>query len=150
MRMPPAPSRIADWMARFIARRNATLRSICCAMDPATNCAMLYAPRGMGKSFLSLSIGLSVAAGVPLLRWHVPRQRRVLYVDGEMPMVSLQERLRALSASMGGDIPNHGLRMLAADQIETGIKLGTEEGQLALQPLLEEVDLLILDNISTL
>jgi putative DNA primase/helicase len=117
---------------------------------PERSLAMLYAPRGIGKSWLSLSIGMAVAAGQPLLRWQVPRQRRVLYVDGEMPLVSLQERLRAISASMGVNIPNHGFRMLAADQVEAGIKVGTEEGQQSLEPLLADIDLLILDNLSTL
>src|SRR5271165_6108366 len=33
---------------------------------PARSLAMLYAPRGLGKSWLALSIGLAVAAGQPL------------------------------------------------------------------------------------
>src|SRR6266568_4814201 len=36
MRMPSAPRRMADCTARFIARRNATLRSSCCAIDVGT------------------------------------------------------------------------------------------------------------------
>jgi putative DNA primase/helicase len=71
-------------------------------------------------------------------------------VNGEMPLVSLQERLRAIATSMGTEIPNHGFRMLAADQVETGINLSTEKGQQSLEPLLEKIDLLILDNLSTL
>jgi putative DNA primase/helicase len=47
---------------------------------PERSLAMLYAPRGVGKTLLSLSIGLAVASGVPLLRWSAPRQKRVLYV----------------------------------------------------------------------
>src|ERR1700746_2191395 len=43
-----------------------------------------------------------------------------------------------------------GFRILAADQTENGISLGTEDGQQAIDPLLEGVDLLILDNLSTL
>src|SRR5215472_1668763 len=43
---------------------------------PERSLAMLYAPRGLGKSWLALSIGLAVASGVPLLRWSAPRQRR--------------------------------------------------------------------------
>src|SRR6476660_1660501 len=39
MRMPSAPSRIADCTARFMARRNATRRSSCCAIDSATRVA---------------------------------------------------------------------------------------------------------------
>jgi hypothetical protein len=110
---------------------------------PERSLAMLYAPRGVGKTLLSLSIGLAVASGCPLLRWQAPRQRRVLYVDGEMPLVSLQERLRAIANGLGAEIPNDGFRVLAADQTENGISLGTEDGQRAIQPLLSDVDLLI-------
>ena len=117
---------------------------------PERSLAMLYAPRGVGKSWLGLSMGLAVAAGESLLRWSPPRQRNVLYVDGEMPLVSLQERLKEISAGMGSRIPNDGFRILAADNIEGGINLSTDEGQQALEPLLADIDLLILDNLSTL
>ena len=39
---------------------------------------------------------------------------------------------------------------LAADHVENGINLGSEDGQRALELLLNDVDLLILDNLSTL
>jgi putative DNA primase/helicase len=39
---------------------------------------------------------------------------------------------------------------LAADQIESGINLGNDEGQRSLEPLLHDVDLLILNNLATL
>jgi putative DNA primase/helicase len=117
---------------------------------PERSLAMLYAPRGVGKSWLSLSIGLAVAGGASLLRWSAPRQRKVLYVDGEMPLVSLQERLKAISLGFSDGIPNDGFRILAADQIESGINLCSEEGQRSLEPLLHNIDLLIIDNLSTL
>ena len=117
---------------------------------PERSLAMLYAPRGVGKTLLGLSIGLAVASGTPLLRWTAPQQRRVLYVDGEMPLVSLQERLRLISAGFGAEIPNDGFRILAADHTENGISLGSEDGQTAIDPLLQGIDLLILDNLSTL
>jgi putative DNA primase/helicase len=65
-----------------------------------------------------------------------------------MPLVSLQERLREISA--GRDIPNDGFRILAADNVEGGINLSTDEGQQSIEPLLSGIDLLILDNLSTL
>jgi putative DNA primase/helicase len=117
---------------------------------PERSLAMLYAPRGVGKTLLNLSIGLAVSSGSPLLRWSAPRPRRVLYVDGEMPLVSLQERLRLISAGLEFKIPNDGFRILAADQTENGISLGTDDGQKAIEPLLDGIDLLILDNLSTL
>src|SRR5262249_19679837 len=117
---------------------------------PERSLAMLYAPRGLGKSWVALSVGLVVAAGLPLLRWNAPKARKVLYVDGEMPIASLQERLKGISIGMGGNIPSDGFGMLAADQIEGGINLSNAEGQRALEPLVDDIDLLILDNLSTL
>src|SRR6476661_5106457 len=46
---------------------------------PERSLAMLYAPRGVGKSWLGLSMGLAIAGGESLLRWSAPRQRNVLY-----------------------------------------------------------------------
>src|SRR3974390_1285643 len=117
---------------------------------PERSLAMLYAPRGLGKSWLALSIGLATATGASLLRWAAPRQRNVLYIDGEMPLVSLQERLKAISAGFGNDIPNDAFRILAADQVEGGINLSSGGGKRSLDPLLQDIDLLILDNLSTL
>ncbi len=117
---------------------------------PERSLSMLYAPRGMGKSWLALSIGMAIASGAPLLRWTVPRPRRVLFVDGEMLLADLQTRLATLQAGLGREIPNDGFCLLAADQTEFGINLSSDEGQRALEAHLVGVDLLILDNLSTL
>jgi putative DNA primase/helicase len=145
-RPPLQPVGFNDFLNLDIPAREMLLSPIL----PERSLAMLYAPRGIGKTLLGLSIGLAVASGAPLLRWSTPKARRVLYVDGEMPLVSLQERLRAISLGLSGEIPNAGFRILAADHIEGGINLGAEEGQRSLEPLLDDVDLLILDNLSTL
>jgi hypothetical protein len=72
-------------------------------------------PNATGEASGGRPIGLSnISLGGILLRWSAPRQRRVLYVDGEMPFVSLQERLRAISTGLGAVIPNDGFRILAA------------------------------------
>jgi putative DNA primase/helicase len=135
-----------DFLAIDLPPRGMLLRPIL----PERSLAMLYAPRGVGKTLLSLSIGLAVASGAPLLRWSAPQRKRVLYVDGEMPLISLQERLRLISGGLCAEIPNDGFRILAADHTEDGISLGSEDGQSAIEPLLRDVDLLILDNLSTL
>ncbi len=80
---------------------------------PERSLSMLYAPRGMGKSWLALSIGMAIASGAPLLRWTVPRPRRVLFVDGEMLLADLQTRLATLQAGLGREIPNDGFCLLA-------------------------------------
>ena len=137
---------LSDFLSIDVAPREMLLSPIL----PERSLAMLYAPRGLGKSWLALSIGLSVASGRSVLRWSAPRPRSVLYIDGEMPIVALQERLKAISIAMRTAIPNDGFRILAADNLEGGINLGMEDGQYALEPLVNNLDLLILDNLSTL
>jgi putative DNA primase/helicase len=144
--IPFQPIGFSDFLALDVPPREMLLDPIL----PERSLAMLYAPRGIGKTLLSLSIGLAVASSSSLLRWSAPRQRTVLYADGEMPLVSLQERLRLISLGLGCATPRDGFRILAADQTNDGISLGAETGQKAIEPLLHDVDLLILDNLSTL
>jgi putative DNA primase/helicase len=146
----PAPPLQPVGFNDFINLDIAPLEMLLDPILPERSLAMLYAPRGIGKTQLGLSIGLAVAGGAEILRWSPPRPRRVLYIDGEMPVVALQERIKAIALGMGREIDNDNFRILAADNTEGGINLGTEEGQGALEPLLADVDLLILDNLSTL
>src|SRR6516164_7277867 len=134
---PPRPSLQAFGINDFLNLKIPPREMLLNPILPERSLAMLYAPRGVGKTLLGLSIGLAVASGTPLLRWSAPRKRRVLYVDGEMPLVSLQERLRMLSVGFGAEIPNDGFRILPADHTENGISLGTDEGQDLLDPLLK-------------
>ena len=79
----------ADLLALDIKPREMALAPIM----PLPGLAMLYAPRGMGKTFVALSAAYAIASGGKALRWTAPTPRRVLYIDGEMPAVQLQERL---------------------------------------------------------
>jgi putative DNA primase/helicase len=138
--------RLCDFLKLDVTPREMLLHPIL----PEKSLAMVYAPRGIGKSWLALSIGLAVASGRPLLGWSVPKCRRVLYVDGEMPIALLQERLAAISVGLGVEIPNDGFKILAPDRTESGINLGTIQGRQAIERLLNGIDLLILDNLSSL
>src|SRR6267378_4450185 len=67
---------------------------------------MLHSIRGVGKTFVGLSIGAAVADGGTFLRWSAPKPRKVLYVDGEMPGVTMRDRLAAVIAGMDAEIPH--------------------------------------------
>jgi putative DNA primase/helicase len=140
------PFDLQDFLALKVPPREMLLDPIL----PERSQAMLYAPRGVGKSWLSLTIGLAVASGGRVLRWNAPRPRRVLFVDGEMVLCELQKRLNSLLAGLATEVPDGGFRILAADHTERGINLGSTEGQQALERHLDDRNLLILDNLSTL
>src|SRR5580704_5512424 len=105
------PLGINDFLALEIPPREMLLGPIM----PEKSLAMLYAPRGLGKSWLALSVAVAVATGGRLLRWAAPTPRRVLLVDGEMPMADLKARLQAILIGSGWEAPNDNLQILAAD-----------------------------------
>jgi hypothetical protein len=114
--------------------------------------AMLYASRGTGKTLLALGIAYAVATGTDFLRWKAPQPRRVLLIDGEMPAAALQERLASIVTGANVEAGEDMLRILAGDLIEEGGvgNLASPEVQAELDPHLGGVDLLILDNLSSL
>ena len=112
---------------------------------------MLYAPRGMGKTFLALAMAYAVAAGGCVARWTAPAPRRVLYIDGEMPLATIQERLIAIAAGSVQKPHGEDLLILPADYFAEGLpNLATPGGQAVVDAMLDGVDLVVIDNISTL
>ena len=67
-----------------------------------------------------------------------------------MPLIALQERLASISLGLGTEVSNENFQILAADHVEGGINLGSEDGRCALESLMDNIDLVILDNLSTL
>lgn len=119
---------------------------------PEAGLAMLYAKRGVGKTFVSLSLAHAIASGGAALRWRAPKARRVLVLDGEMPLATLQERLAAIVAGADARIADPSyLRLLAADAQRDGLPdLATAEGWDMIEPALDDAEVIVLDNLSTL
>lgn len=118
---------------------------------PTQGITMIYAQRGVGKTFLSLSIACSAAIGVPILKWSVSKPRKVVYVDGEMSAQTFQERLEGLFLGIGLELPdNDNLKIINMTMQDHCLDLSIEEDQLLLEKHLQGIDLLILDNLSTL
>jgi KaiC/GvpD/RAD55 family RecA-like ATPase len=119
---------------------------------PRQGLAMIYAARGVGKTHLALAAAYAVATGGGFLSWRAPAPRRVLLIDGEMPGIALQERLKGLAHRAGAALPEADhFRILAADTLEAGLPdLSSEDGQEMLAPAIGDADLIVLDNLSTL
>lgn len=119
---------------------------------PAQGLAMVYAPRGIGKTFFGLNVAYAVASGGQFLCWKAEAAMRVMYIDGEMPAVTMQERLAAIVNSHEAEAAGDALLIVTPDMQdgEPMPDLSTIEGQAAIAPLLEGVRLIVVDNISTL
>jgi putative DNA primase/helicase len=117
---------------------------------PTQGLAMVYAPRGVGKTFFALGVAYAVACAGDFLGWKAPQARGVLLIDGEMPAAVLQERIANIVASTDTE-PAAPLKLITPDrQPKRMLDLTDTDDQAALSSHLDGVDLIIVDNISTL
>jgi len=127
-------------------------------IDPlvATNSVnMMYAHRGTGKTWVALSMAKAVALGDDFLAYRVPVARSVLFIDGEMPLADLKERVKAIGAD---DIDN--LEILSSEILHRefhALNISREEDQLLISAMLDRLAeqdrkpaLIIMDNLSSL
>ena len=117
---------------------------------PAQGLAMIYAPRGIGKTHVALGVAYAVTSNTAFLGWQPTKARNVLYLDGEMPAALMQERLLALADSK--KTPLLASFKLITPDLQSGAMpdLATPKGQVMLETYLTDVELIIVDNISTL
>ncbi|MCA9774698.1 MAG: AAA family ATPase, partial [Myxococcales bacterium] len=125
------------------------------APDPAA--AMLYAPAGVGKTWLAMELARALAQGARFLAWEVPRSRRVLYVDGEMTAATIRRRIAFLC---GGGVPE-GVDLVSLEAAwrarGRALNLAGARDQALVMELVAALarrgrrpDLIIFDNLSSL
>jgi putative DNA primase/helicase len=136
----------ADFMAlQFPPRKN-----ILSPWLPSQGLAMVYAPRGIGKTHFSINLAYAVSSGGEFLGWKAPFPCGVLFIDGEMPGGVLQERLARIAVSNDLE-PSAPLRIITPDLQPRGmVDLTRADDQEELQPYLEGIALIVVDNLSTL
>ncbi len=111
----------------------------------------LYGARGLGKTWLAMLLARRIAEGVTIGDWTVLKPRRVLYVDGEMPLDGIRERDAALSL-----VPEANISYLQHEVLfqTTGkvLNLTDPAAQAALLAKCqrEKIEVLFLDNLSCL
>ncbi|MBI5664821.1 MAG: AAA family ATPase [Nitrospirae bacterium] len=112
--------------------------------------SMLYGIRGVGKTHFVIGIALAVSGGGCFLKWRAEKPYNVLYIDGEMPAVVVQERFSRHIVSLDYEITG-SLNIITPDLQKYGMpNLSTVDGQAAIEQHLDNVKLVILDNLSTL
>ncbi|MBI5792795.1 MAG: AAA family ATPase [Rhodocyclales bacterium] len=112
---------------------------------------MIYAWRGIGKTHVALGIAYATASGGSFLKWKAIKPRRVLYIDGEMPAASMQDRLKGLVASNNIDFDPDYFKLITPD-LQTGAMpdLATADGQDAIDAVMGDTELIVIDNLSCL
>ena len=118
---------------------------------PTQGLAMVYAPRGVGKTWFALGVAYAVASGGQFLNWRAPAARGVLCLDGEMPAVVMQQRLAAVAAAADAE-PTAPLRIITPDVQPIGMPdLATDAGQMLVdEHVTDDISLLVVDNLSSL
>jgi len=119
---------------------------------PRQGLAMIHAERGIGKTYVALEIAYAVATGGTIFHWEAKQPRGVLLLDGEMPAITLKERLQRIVSANGGILPSAPFVIITPDFQEYGMPdLATEEDQSEIQQhITHEIELVIVDNISSL
>jgi AAA domain/Bifunctional DNA primase/polymerase, N-terminal len=138
-------------IAEFLSRSFPPRVSLLVPWLPQQGIVLVHGWRGVGKTFFDLGVAVAVVTARKFLKWAAPAARRVLYIDGEMPAPVMQERLARIFANAEAPPDPDYLRLLTPDlQAGSMPDLSTTEGQAALEPHLDGVDLIIVDNISTI
>ncbi|MDR2628912.1 MAG: AAA family ATPase [Puniceicoccales bacterium] len=64
----------------------------------------IFGRRGAGKTWFAWDMAICVSRGVAYGPWKCEMPRKTLYVDGEMPLRSMQERLKLLNPNPTGNL----------------------------------------------
>lgn len=118
---------------------------------PSQGIAMIYALRGIGKTYFALEVAYAAACGTSFLAWQAPKPQGVLYLDGEMPGSAIQERISKIVA-VHEKQPQAVFKLLTPDLQDNGMPdLTTPDGRMHINQLIDDtIDLVVVDNISTL
>jgi hypothetical protein len=158
---PSTPDLKAEWLAHFnkaICPSSGLAQIAVPPREPILgewfkegDLGFLYGERGLGKTWLAVHIARQCSEGGKVATWKVQKNRRVLYVDGEMALDGIRERDAALS-----NAPADGMFYLQHEALFhlTGkvLNLTNSTVQIALleQCQREKIEVLILDNLSCL
>lgn len=115
---------------------------------------LVYAKRGLGKTWFVLGIALALAKGETFAGFEVFEILSVFVIDGEMVLGDIKERTVSMA---GGDIPEN-LSFLSSERLTTAdqppLAINEPETQRRIVELLESMDprpdVVVFDNLSAL
>ena len=112
---------------------------------------MVFADRGIGKTFFCLSCAVALANGESFLSYRAAKPLPVLYLDGEMQAAAMQERLNLLTQGKRTKQPLSIFTPDCQDLTDHIPDIGDSMGRSEINELIESVSpkVVFIDNIST-
>lgn len=112
---------------------------------------LIYAQTNVGKTWLALAMANAMSLGTSLMKWEATKQIRVFYMDGEMGLYDLQQRLIKLSNKRkDGGYLRYMNRQKEADQQRLMPELRTAAGQATAEARFRDSQVIVIDNLSSL
>jgi putative DNA primase/helicase len=106
-----------------------------------------------GKTLFTLGVAYAVATGGSFLGWKAGKPRPVMYIDGELPAETLQQRLAHTVRANPEDLESGFLQFITPDRQTVPIAnlAGAKAQELLTEYLLKhKTELLIIDSLATL
>jgi hypothetical protein len=122
---------------------------------PTSSLSMIYAERGLGKTWFAMSMCVAISHGNDFLSYEIPKERIVLYIDGEMALYDLKSRVVALDPE-----PNENLFLMPSERLfkhDRPLNVNDPDDQLRIENVIQDLidegrgpDLVVFDNLSSL
>lgn len=120
---------------------------------PEGGLAMVFGQRGLGKTYFGLSLAAAVVQGKPFMKWPINEPGGVLYIDGEMWLGDIRERLSKFVNSPQKKALQILSHELFFERFEHDLIITQSEVQEAMLTMLDasnDIQLVVIDNLSSL
>lgn len=110
---------------------------------------LLFAPRGTGKTYVSLALASALSVGEPFLGWVNNRKWKTYYIDGEMGRRNLATRLKQIAGREQSKFANAWLRLFTFENCEneTMWNMSMPGDQMKYSELIKDAEVVIIDNL---
>lgn len=120
---------------------------------PRQGIGMIHAEAGIGKTYFSLSVAWAIASGTSFVGWQAPKPCKVLYLDGEMPEITMQERLAAIIKMTQKSEYASNFTLFTPDFLQDrmlDLSRDRDQGNILEEIKENKYDLVVIDNVSSL
>ena len=139
---------IADFLIKEVPPRK-----VQCGFVFEDSINFIYAWRGVGKTWFSLSLAYAMATNTPFLKWQSSEKFSVLYLDGEMSESGMHQRLWQICDMSGGAIPEQ-MHLMGMYTVGNTLmpKISSPEGRAEISEAIERTGakIIVVDNLSSL